>query len=224
MHGFTLVEMLISVVILVLVLGLSTYSYQYFARNWQKISKQYDKEYDEYEMYLRLDALIRKIAPYVLVDNKKNPKIHFQGGPGGFVSFSLGSQLSNELAAYIELATEIESETNKQRIILYETPFSELLLKEDNQRIHYQTKMKIYVGLDQISFSYLGPREAPKYTEDEIKDPQMEWQDYYSSYDGRPLPKAIRISFLRGSKKSTFNFYLVQSSFKTLGFYREKDV
>ena len=79
LRGFTLVEMLVALVVLSLVIGISTYAYSLFARQWDGKLGRFEQAQAEYQRLEWLAAALQDTLPYVVRDDDGQIGFYFLG-------------------------------------------------------------------------------------------------------------------------------------------------
>jgi len=89
LRGFSLLEMLVAVVVLSMVIGISTYAYSLFIRQWDGHLGRFDGAQAQYQRLEWLATALQDTLPYVVRDDKGELGFYFLGRDEGLTSVTM---------------------------------------------------------------------------------------------------------------------------------------
>ena len=79
LKGFSLLEMLVAITVLSIVIGISTYAYSLFIRQWDGHLGRFDEAQAKYQRLEWLSAALEDTLPYVVRDDEGQLGFYFLG-------------------------------------------------------------------------------------------------------------------------------------------------
>ena len=83
LKGFSLLEMLVAMTVLSMVIGISTYAYSMFIRQWDGRLGRFDEAQAQYQRLEWLAAALEDTLPYVVRDDAGELGFYFLGRDEG---------------------------------------------------------------------------------------------------------------------------------------------
>lgn len=156
-RGFTIIELLITLVILSLLVGLSTYSFSLFIKSWAGLGDQYLQSRQEAQ---RVDLLVQAIEgaiPWVVRDNSGDVGFYFLGRDNGFTMVTSTPIFSDTGNAVIRVFLEQdEARPDVKRLVYEEASLDGLVLLDSDQILPFSFRLIVLGGLSDSRFSYFG--------------------------------------------------------------------
>jgi prepilin-type N-terminal cleavage/methylation domain-containing protein len=154
-HGFTLIEMLVAVAILGLVVGIGSYGYSLFTRNWSSGTRQFEQAAAQFQ---RLDLAVRAVSntlPYVVRDNAGQLGFYFLGRDEGLTLVSASPVFAIGDIAVIRLFRE-PGTPGRWNLVYEEAPLAGVHLRAATQTLPFSHRMVVLRDLARIEFAYHG--------------------------------------------------------------------
>jgi len=197
-YGFTLVEMLVSMVLLSMVLLIASSAYSQFSERWNGRLGHFNKSVTHAKHLVLVQESLKSIISYVVTDDQKQAKLYFEGNRNGFVAVTLRSIFTPEVSAVIRLQF-IQNEDFSYKLIYQESAMTEQLLVHAAQPLSFSKSIVLFEGLTSADFQYFGwpSIESKNWTPDNIlsKPEPKTWFNDYNSLERNLQPEQIKITF-----------------------------
>jgi prepilin-type N-terminal cleavage/methylation domain-containing protein len=156
LNGFTLVEILIAVTILAMVIGIATYGYSLFSRDWSSRLGRFSSAQGELQ---RLDLVIRSLEdtlPFVVRDPAGEPGFYFLGRDEGLTLVTASPVFGESKLAVIRLFREPAGD-GRWNLVYEEAPLRGAeALRVSTQQLPFQDRMIVLRDLRRLEFAYFG--------------------------------------------------------------------
>ena len=197
-QGFTLVEMLVSMVLLSMVILIGSGAYSMFSGRWNGRLGHFNQSAKNARQLILVQEALQGIVPYVVTDNDDHGKIYFEGNRNGFVAVTLRSLFTPQMAAVMRLQVKQQADFSYS-LIYQEATMERQLLTKAQQKINFGKEIVLFANLTSIEFSYFGwPSSADKYWSPEnfrVKQEPKEWANAYNSLETDLQPEQVQIDF-----------------------------
>jgi prepilin-type N-terminal cleavage/methylation domain-containing protein len=181
LKGFSLLEMLVAITVLSMVIGLSTYSYAIFIRQWDGHLGRFDKAQAQYQRFDWLAAALEDTLPYVVRDENEDIGFYFLGRDEGLTLVTMSPIFGVGEPALIRVFREAD-EGDAWRLVYEEAPFAGTLLAHADQRMEFRHRLVIARGLPLPAFRYFGWADLQsRVTIEDSLNAQRSW---FGEYDG----------------------------------------
>jgi prepilin-type N-terminal cleavage/methylation domain-containing protein len=196
LSGFTLVEILIAVTILAMVIGIATYGYSLFSRDWSGRLGRFASAQGELQ---RLDLVVRALEdtlPFVVRDPTGEPGFYFLGRDEGLTLVTSSPVFGESNLAVIRLFREAAG-GGRWNLVYEEAPLrGASALRVSTQRLPFQDRMIVLRDLQRLEFAYYG-WESPAIRVAAADQPELGLAArWWSEYDGlvrRQHPQRIAL-------------------------------
>ncbi|MBF0225770.1 MAG: prepilin-type N-terminal cleavage/methylation domain-containing protein [Desulfobacterales bacterium] len=223
-NGFSLVEVLISTIILSLIVFIVSFSYSIFLRGWSAKKLIDIKAINDYRERTLLRNSLESAYDYFITDHS-NEKIgfyypYFNGHDSSIEFVTLSSVFWKGLPAAARLRAD-KDENGLQKLIYEEVPLDSFFIKYDSDKIIYKKSMIPYDNIKQISFRYYGLLKSVMNSLTLSFDFFYDWQNEFIGKDKRLMPEIIEISILteeRGEEKYRINLKMGKNVMKNSKF------
>ena len=201
--GFTLVELLISIAIMSMVIGLASYGFSLFSQHWDGPRKSFDRSVGQVQ---RLDLVSRALGdaiPWVVRDETNRPGFYFLGREEGVTLVTASPIYAVDAPAVVRIFREPEA-GGRWRLVYEEAPLSSVRLTKASQILPFQHRLIILQGIEAISFRYLGWNTGQERFGDEVGS--LVPPQWFSEFDG--LVRAhqpVRVALTLGEFETTFS-------------------
>jgi len=155
LKGFSLLEMLVAMTVLSMVIGISTYAYSMFIRQWDGHLGRFDEAQAQYQRLEWLAAALEDTLPYVVRDDEGALGFYFLGRDEGLTLVTMSPIFGVGEPALIRVFREPDEE-DAWKLVYEEAPFAGTLLVHPDQRMDFRHRLVIARGLPLPVFRYFG--------------------------------------------------------------------
>ncbi|QBL09787.1 prepilin-type N-terminal cleavage/methylation domain-containing protein [Rheinheimera sp. D18] len=196
-RGFTLIEVLITLILLSMLVISGAMVFQYFQDNWQKTRIRFQTAMTDYAAWQLTNRVLTKTFPHMVISGQQYA-FYFLGKEDGFTAVSHTSVQAPGSPAVYRLFKESLPDGSSQ-LVYEEAVIAETLLAEAGQQLPFSYRLVLFQGKQSINFEYFG---WPSLTDREIgSDPlssvQFEPRAWFTEYDGikrRQHPLVVQIN------------------------------
>ena len=181
LRGFSLLEMLVAVVVLSMVIGISTYAYSLFMRQWDGHLGRFDESQAQYQRLEWLATALQDTLPYLVRDDKNELGLYFLGRDEGLTSVTMSPIFGVGEPALIRVFREPE-DSGTWRLVYEEAPFAGNVLAHADQRMEFRHRLVIARGLPRPEFRYFG--WADLQSSMNLEDSLSTGRAWFDEYDG----------------------------------------
>jgi len=205
-QGFTLVEMLVSMVLLSMVLLIASKAYALFSDRWNGRLGHFNQSVTQAKQLILVQDTLKSIISYVVTDEEEHAKIYFEGNRNGFVAVTLRSLYTPEIAAVMRLQIT-QNDDFTYRLTYQESAMTKQLLTKVKQPLNFSEPIILFNHLTNVDFQYFGwsSTESKYWMPDSsfTKPQPPTWFNEYNSLDKKLQPEKIKINFT--SKQGNFS-------------------
>lgn len=223
--GFTLVEVLVSTIILSLIIFIAVMSYSTFLDTWQKRQRLDSNLFDNFRKHQLLRQSFESIYDYFITDPENEINgvwyPYFKGGSDKieFVTLSSVFRKGKPALACLSLKTDEESEIS---FLVYEEAFLDrTYLKYDSETPVYEKKINVYENLKEINIRYYGALEIKWNNTAETFQTIKAWQEEFVGKQRNAIPDIIEITITADSGDSRMIFPVKGNNAYKQGFFNE---
>jgi len=205
-RGFTLIELLISITVLSMVIGISTFAFSLFSRNWQGARADFDLAAGQLQRVELLYGAVRDASAWLVVsgEGRQSFGFYFLGRDEGMTFVTESPIFDSRGVAVVRVFREREENSRTWRLVYEEAPLRGMLLREASQTLPFQNRLVILRDLPMLEFRYFGWRSLSDRTaglETGVLTP--EWFDEYDGIVRQQQP--IRIAMRAGGDEVFFD-------------------
>lgn len=154
-RGFTLLELLISVAILSLVIGLSTYSFSLFSQHWTSRERDQLQSQGEYQLVQLLDRAMTSCIPWIVRSGDEDLGFYFLGRDEGMTFVTSRPIVEADAPAVIRIFRESDG-PGRYKLVYEEASLASITLGNANQRLPFAHRLVIARNLSKLSFRFYG--------------------------------------------------------------------
>ncbi len=204
LKGFSLLEMLVAMTVLSMVIGISTYAYSMFIRQWDGHLGRFDEAQAQYQRLEWLAAALEDTLPYVVRDDEGALGFYFLGRDEGLTLVTMSPIFGVGEPALIRVFREPD-EGDAWRLVYEEAPFAGTLLAHADQRMEFRHRLVIARRLPLPVFRYFGWADLrSRVTVDESLSAERSWFDEYDGLVRQFHPEKIELRL--GRDVAVFQF------------------
>ncbi len=195
LKGFSLLEMLVAMTVLSMVIGISTYAYSMFIRQWGGRLGRFDEAQAQYQRLEWLAAALEDTLPYVVRDDEGALGFYFLGRDEGLTLVTMSPIFGVGEPALIRVFREPDEE-DAWKLVYEEAPFAGTLLVHPDQRMDFRHRLVIARGLPRPVFRYFGSTD--------LGSRSRSWFDEYDGLVRHFHPEKIELRL--GRDAAVFEF------------------
>mgnify|MGYP006126238207 FL=1 len=192
--GFTLIEVLIAMVILMSLMFTANYSYSQYSSYWAGRLGQFDRTLFQFQGLLQVKDTIDSALPYFVEDGQGEYTFYFLGRDQGvtFVSAAPIFAVTQNDASVVRLF--IEKVDARYQLVYEEAPLSDEILIRLDQQLTFKYRLVLLSSSKPLSFSYFGWKQWQHKTQREDYDGILpSWQNSYDAAVSRVQPLAMQL-------------------------------
>lgn len=153
--GVTLVELLIAMAISTLIIGLATFSFSLFTRDWKGRTTGFDREAAQAQRLDLLTGALDAAVPWVVRGQRGRYGYYFLGRPEGLTLVSADPVFGGGAPAVIRVFRENDPD-GKLQLVYEQASLAGMILSEADQILPFKNRMVVVKGLRKIEFRYYG--------------------------------------------------------------------
>jgi len=193
--GFTLVELLVSIVLLSMIILAGSSSFWLFSQRWDGQLGRFDAAVSHAKSVMLTQDILNSLFPYVAYKNGI-PFLYFEGNRNGFVSVSSKSILSYGDFSVVRFSVSQNDDLTFD--VLYEEwPMDTDLLVTTSQRISFSPPLTLYKSVRNPRFEYFGWNHIRSRVlrDDMSAVPAPVWSEAYNGVEAAMAPIKARLTF-----------------------------
>ena len=195
--GFTLIETLISMVLLSMIIFVGSMSFSTFSSKWQDNLGHFDSKVIEVKMQFLLQKTLQSTANYLAKESKnQEPYYFFHGNSQELLFVSNNPIFSENTQAMVRLSVVYNANNTTSSILYQEAPMTEQILLQKEFAPLFLNQTLLLTNKQNIRFNYFGwknPNERIEAVEDNEIMPT--WDNNYHGDISGIMPLAINISW-----------------------------
>lgn len=201
--GFTLVEILLTMVILSMVMLSATYAYNYISQNWQRNQQLYERDLTDYMSVTLVYRAITDTQPKMVRVGSLPEQSHFDvfsfyflGRANGFTAYTNTSVQNPAYPAVYRLFSELDEQGTWQ-LVYEEAVLNKEPLRYAEQQLPFNFRLVLARHLAQLSFEYYGWQNlSTRLSQNAELMEELHEPEWFAEYDGaerRQHPLTIQI-------------------------------
>lgn len=222
-QGFSLVELLVAMTLLIMVTLIGTYGYNLYSQYWRKELGHYQETFANIKGVTQLHTVIKNIKPYIFKGGAKGVYYYFEGGQKVLRSIVTHSISDNAFPAAFELES-IELNGVNQLVYREHAMSSGPMVREADIG-NYVFETVLLEGYTDLTFEYYGwpsyqTRAINLFGEERANAEPRQWYGLYSGKDTLIPPDIIRLNYIDDAGRLTLmELPVAQISEERLEFY-----
>jgi prepilin-type N-terminal cleavage/methylation domain-containing protein len=195
-RGFTLVELLIAMSIMLAMLVLAGTAYQLYTASWQRDLSKIQQSYDEFRYTELLVDAMQAILPLAVTDDGSQA-YYFLGREEGFTAVTYSPIFHTGYPAVIRVFREA-NDNGGFRLVYEEASLQHTVLKSAQQTLPFSRRQIIYDDIAEMSFRYFGwndiaTRMAAYSDVDVAVNSSPQWFSEYDALVRRLHPQKVQL-------------------------------
>ena len=204
--GFTLIEMLVTLVLLSAIVLVGSSSYSIFSKRWDGQLGKFDRTLQDVRDLMLVESVLDSLIPYVTYDQSETPVLYFEGNRNGFVSVSEKSVFSEKIPAVVRFSV-VQNDDLSFDVIYEEWPMEDNVLRSTYQKFNFDRPIKLFESVKSPTFEYFGWKSVVD-REGLLDDRNLmpaTWLPSLNSLEAGLLPERIRLTFYHNDIYSEIN-------------------
>jgi len=153
--GFTLIEMLVTMVLLSFIVLVGSSAYGMFAQKWSGEMGNFDKTVQGVRDLMLVQEVLDTMIPYVVSGSDNKPGIFFEGNQNGFVGVSSKSIFDKNYQSVVRLSV-VQSEDFTFDVVYEEHPMIADVLRSTRKSVDFSERITLFAGVEEPKFEYFG--------------------------------------------------------------------
>ena len=222
-HGFTLIEVLISISLLSVLLGVTFVATNVFMAGRQKGVNIVKERWSEFRNYSLMKSVLESTYDYYVKTHTRKhgtrvtisqPFFHGRENQLEFITLSSIYERHKSVVATIYFAKERDEKTG--RLIYHEASLQNRIIEYDNDKIEYGKELILISGIKQVTFRYYGRQDQEWDTDAMVFDAIYGWSPTFFGREKGVLPEKVEllITYENGKSKEKLLFQLPDNNMK----------
>lgn len=210
LKGFSLVEILVSMVILSAVILISNQAFSFFSNKWNGQLGRFDSVFGQARLNIVIDDVIRNTIPYI-VTTTEGYGLYFEGNRNGFVAVSSSSLADPDTPAVFRLSAIQQSDFSF--VLQYEeAPMSHAVLRTNQDAVNFNEAVILQTNIDDIQFEYYGLAAIENSQENSQDNSARDlvWEHSFNGIEKHEHPKKLRLFYRQNTNVSSQIFELIE--------------
>ncbi|MBQ4849240.1 type II secretion system protein J [Pseudoalteromonas sp. MMG012] len=216
--GFSLIELMISLVILAMLLSTATMAYQLLLTRWQKGLDKFELSYQTYRGNELIQSVFSGIYPYVVTDQSGRPSFFFIGKDDSLLAVTRNGLFSEEHPEVFRISL-VKKADQYYQLVYQSTSINNYLLLKTDQEIEFEHQIVLLDHLVSASFRYFGLESLVQATSAPV--PSMQWFHTFSGIDNQLIPRYTELALISAVGESQLLGRHNSESFGELSSYFE---
>lgn len=196
-NGFTIIEVLISTIILSLIVFLAVLSYSTFLNVWSSKRLVDIKALDNYRAHILLRYALESVYDYFVTDpaNENIGKYYpyFKGKQDSVEFVTLSSIFHKGLPAAARLRMIKDVNDERQDLVYEEAPLSSVFIKYNDFEPDYKSRIIQFADVKGVIIRYYGLSEIKYNQELQEAETIYRWQETFSGQEKNVIPEMIEL-------------------------------
>lgn len=194
LKGFSLLEMLVAITVLSMVIGISTYAYSLFMRQWDGHLGRFDEAQAQYQRLDWLASALEDTLPYIVRDDNGVLGFYFLGREEGLTAVTMSPIFDIGEPALIRVFREAD-DSGAWRLVYEEAPFAGNLLARADQRMDFRHRLIIARNVPHLKFRYFGWADLQtRMSFGEALNVRRSWFDEFDGLQRQFHPEKIELN------------------------------
>ena len=216
--GYTLIEVLIAMVILMSLMFTANYSYSQYSGYWAGRLGQFDRTLFQFQGLLQVKDTIDSTIPYMVEKVQEEYTFYFLGRDQGvtFVTAAPIFGVTQNDASVVRLF--IEKAGTRYQLVYEEAPLSDKILLRLDQPLNFKYRLVLLSSSEPLRFSYYGWKQwQHKFMREDYPDILPSWLNTYDAADSGVQPLAMKLHI----GDEVIAYQLAEGHRKLIKFYQD---
>jgi len=203
-RGFTLIELMVAIAIFGLVVGIASYGYSLFSRQWDGWRGGFDRTEARFQRLDLVATALQDSIPWIVRDDAGQAGFYFLGRDEGLTLVTGSPVFSLHGSAVIRLFRE-PAGSGRWNLVYEEAPLAGVLLRAASQTLPFSYRMVVSHDLPRPTFLYFGWASLEERTRAQDA-PELKLEPrWYTDYDGlKNHQNQQRIAIELGGTRAVF--------------------
>lgn len=220
-QGFTLIELMITIVILSLLLFTGSYTYSILAGRWDKELGQFSQSASTAKHLELIQRLLEGVQPFVVVDGQSKPSHFFIGGNDSLLAVSRAGLFSGDYPEIFRLST-VANEDGSVDLVYQSASTQRVLLTGTEQAVSFNRRLTLFSDMERVTFRYFGWSHYLIKSNAEQNGDTPKWFERFSGIDNQMMPEQITLELLKAGQSLSIPITLPVGSERWLSPYLDE--
>ena len=225
--GFTLIEVLISTMVLAVIIYLATLSYSMFLNTWGERRLSDTNAINKYRSHMLLRSSLESAYDYYVTDPANErislyyPFFKGESDTMEFVTISSVFKKGFPAVARLRITKEDDGSAGSQRLVYEETPLDRVYIKYHDFQTEFTDSMVLDNHVKQFRIRYFGPwiRRRP---DGKGFVTSYKWHDTFLGKEKETVPDKIEITLTSRGGNETFLYSVMGKNIFKQAFFRRE--
>jgi prepilin-type N-terminal cleavage/methylation domain-containing protein len=225
--GFTLIEVLISTMVLGVIIYLGTLSYSMFLNIWGERRLSDTKAFDKYRSHMLLRSSLESVYDYYVTD-RANERLglhypFFKGEKDAMEFVTLSSVFKKGFPAVARLRITKDDDTaaGSQRLVYEETPLDSVYIKYNDFQTKFADSMVLDNHVKGLGIRYFGPWTIWQPQENRYVT-SYKWHDTFHGKEKETVPDMIEMTLTSREGNETYRYSVMGKNTVKQAVFRSK--
>ena len=194
--GFTLIEMLVTMVLLSSIVLIGSNAYSLFSKRWDGQLGKFDQATQNVRDLMLVHEVLDTMTPYIVSGSDNKPGIFFEGNLNGFVGVSTKSVFDKQYQSVVRLSVAQRSDFTFD-VVYEESPMIADVLRSTQEPLQFSQSLTLFRGVNAPKFEYFGWSSIEdKFGVEDLSAPKPpQWLPSYNAMNLPFAPEKVRFMF-----------------------------
>jgi len=197
-RGFTLIEMLVTGMILSIIVGLSFFSMSFYLNEWETGRLGDISAVEDYRKQRLVQTAVESAWEYYVTDpaNQRlgNYYPYFKGTEKSAAFVTTSPVFSESRAAAARLSLDDSGKSPGIELVYEEVPLDNFYIRYYEEEIDYPYSLRLQTGKENMQLRYYGLWEIRFLPQQDDFREVLRWQDAFDGKERRAMPKTIQVA------------------------------
>jgi len=222
-RGFTLIEVMVTIIILTIIVSLSFFSMTFYLNEWQHNRLGDTRAIQEFRQHRLLHAAMESAWEYIVSD-PANETIgyyypYFKGQMDSIAFVTTSPVFTKNTAAAVRIRLVSNKDSKTTNLIYEEESLDKNYIRYYDDNINYSHIFNVSIQGKNLKFRYYGLWEWRMSPGREVPEQILSWQDTFDGKKKQVLPKIIEVVRQSNVEKAIYSFVVQASNHNKMGLY-----
>ncbi len=223
-HGFTLIEVMVTTIILTIIVSLSFFSTTFYLNEWQHNRLGDTSAIQGFRMQRLLHAAVESAWEYFVSDPANetigNYYPYFKGQVDSIAFVTTSPVFTKNTTAAVRIRLVSDKNATTTNLIYEEESLDKKYIRYYDDIINYLHTFTIPIPGSDIKFRYYGFKELQFLPDQERIEEILSWQATFDGKKKQTLPEIIEVVRQSNVEKTIYSFVVQARNYSKIGLYR----
>jgi len=224
-RGFTLIEVLVTGMIMTVIVSLSFFAMSLYLNEWETGRMGDTAAVEKYRRLQLLHAAVESIWEYFVTDPANERVGHyypyFKGKPSSLAFVTTSPAFTDSLAAAARIRLVEGKGQSGQELVYEEAPLDKAYIRYYDNKINYPVSFRLQLYGQRLRFRYYGRLEFRFLPQEERFEEIKGWKDTYDGQQRQAVPETIEMVSATDKNGTVYIFNVKAWNKAKLGYYRK---